>query len=272
MVARGFDRKYLEYQYGDAEKLRLRIAAQRDYSERRDGFASWLVERIDPRPGLVLDAGAGSGTYHHALAGGGMSIVGLDRSAGMVRAARDRARHASLPLRCVLGDITRLPFHDAAFDRVMATHVLYHVADIPAALLELRRVAKPGARVVLATNAAGSMERLFALHDTAARALGFSPTRPVHARFNLSHLANVRAVFPRATVDRYDDAFVFPDTASALRYHASGFIDAIEEYQVDGSHRAPLLHAVGARIDAIIAREGAFRVPKASGCFVAVID
>jgi len=41
---------------------------------------------------------------------------------------------------------------DAAFYRVLAAHLLYHVPDRQAALHELRRSFAPGGRVVLATN------------------------------------------------------------------------------------------------------------------------
>lgn len=265
-------RAYLAYQYSDAEKLRARIATHQDFSERRDSFADWLAPRLDPRPGLALDVGAGPGAYHRALAASGMAIVSVDFSLGMARAAREQAQRATLPVFSVQGDIARLPLAGAAFDRIMANHMLYHVPDIATALRELRRVSAPRARVVLATNAADSMERLLAIHRESARALGFTPTPPVHARFNLDHLPLVRGAFPRATVERYDDAFLFTSSAPALAYYASGFVDGIEAPPADGSHREPLLRLFAERIDGIIAREGVFRVPKASGAFVAVVD
>ena len=65
------------------------------------------------------------------------------------------------------------------------------------------------------------------------------------------------------------DAFVFGQAGPALRFYASGRVDGIVEWRPDGEHRPALLAEVGARIEAIIAREGVFRVPKDSGCFVA---
>jgi hypothetical protein len=64
-------------------------------------------------------------------------------------------------------------------------------------------------------------------------------------------------------------ALVFPDTEPALRFYASNRIDGIENRPADNHHRSELLPLVGARIDAIIEREGAFRLPKSVGWFVA---
>lgn len=49
----------------------------------------------------------------------------------------------------VLGDLTRLPFPDAAFDLVVCYHVLEHVPDDGAALAELHRVTQPGGALLV---------------------------------------------------------------------------------------------------------------------------
>jgi hypothetical protein len=64
-------------------------------------------------------------------------------------------------------------------------------------------------------------------------------------------------------------ALVFPTAQPALRFYATGRIDGIEDRPRDNSHRAELLPLVRARIEAIIEREGSFRVPKSVGWFVA---
>lgn len=49
----------------------------------------------------------------------------------------------------VHGDVTRLPFPDAAFDCIYASHVLEHVPDDRQAMRELRRVLRPGGWAIL---------------------------------------------------------------------------------------------------------------------------
>ncbi|MBV9581646.1 MAG: class I SAM-dependent methyltransferase, partial [Chloroflexi bacterium] len=76
-------------------------------------------------------------------------IVGLDASPAMVEAAQQQALQHDLPVIAIEGDAEHLPLPSATYDRVMANHMLYHVADQLAALRELRRVLKPNGRVLL---------------------------------------------------------------------------------------------------------------------------
>jgi ubiquinone/menaquinone biosynthesis C-methylase UbiE len=80
-----------------------------------------------------------------------------DRSAGMIDVARtvlaDRAEYA-------VADVQELPFPDASFDVVLASHMLYHAADRPKALAEIRRVLVAGGVLHAATNGAGHMRQL----------------------------------------------------------------------------------------------------------------
>jgi SAM-dependent methyltransferase len=149
----------------------------------------------------------------------------------------------------------------------------FHVPDQRAALRELRRVlTKPDGRVVLTAAAPEHRSRLREIHNLAAKDLGYTPTDSVMHRFNLDHLDLVREVFPN--VERFvrEDAFLFPTADAALRYYASGAIDAIHDRPADGSHRPRLLALVGERIQEIVRSEGGFRDPKDSGCFVATVS
>ena len=270
MSERHVDAAYLRYQYDDAEKLRIRIDTHARYSERTsDTFASWLLAHVDAAPGqLLLDVGCGPGAYHAALAKLGARVVGIDASRGMLREALAQRPSAAAAAQA---DAERLPLGDALFDRVMTNHMLYHVADQVAALREMRRVVKPGGRVVLATNAADNYAQFDALHRAPAARLGYAVAPHDALRFTLDDLPLVQSVFPSAEVFVRDDAFVFRDPEPALRYYATGAIDAMENRPADGSHRAPLLREMGDAIAAIIAHEGVFRVAKSAGCFVAVV-
>jgi SAM-dependent methyltransferase len=162
-----------------------------------------------------------------------------------------------------------LPIADARFDRVLAMNALYHLPNWRQALLEMRRVVRPGGRVVFSTNGADAMKRIYDVHREAALELGYSPLPFGGSPFNLGHFPEVRAVFP--TVERHvrDLALVFPDAEPALRFYATNRIDMVEGWAEGTEHRARLLPLVRSKIEAIIAREGCFRVPKSYGYFVA---
>jgi SAM-dependent methyltransferase len=216
----------------------------------------------------VLDVGCGPGTYHTPVIALGARITGCDASAGMIAEALGLSRNNRYRAGLAQASAEALPFADASFDRVMANHMLYHVPDIPLALWEIRRVARPGGRVVLSTNGGGK-GRLFELHERAARDCGFTATAITSARFTLDDLALVRTAFPAANVVRLENALAFPEAEPALRYYASYQADEIQERAADGSHREPLLRRMRDLIDDIVAREGEFRTPKTAGAFIA---
>lgn len=266
------ERAHLAHQYSDAEKLRIRIESHRRYSERDGDFFDWMLPHIAPEPDLeLLDVGCGPGPYHSRLAATGMQVVGVDQSAGMALEVLAQARRLRLDVAAIRSDAAYLPFAAASFDRVMANHMLYYVKDQQSVLGDMRRLLRPGGRIVLATNAADSYAALSMLHESAARALGYVPAARDAASFTLSDLPLVRSVFPSAVLHVRDDAFVFPDALSAIEYYASGPVDVLTPRVVDGSHRQPLITAVRREIESIIEREGAFRVAKSAGCFVATI-
>ena len=102
----------------------------------------------------VLDIGCGTGRLAERLAGApaagvGRTVVGCDFSAGMLEHAAERLRsHPRATL--VRGDATRLPFPDAVFDAAVSTEAFHWFPDQDAALRELRRVIRPGGRLLLA--------------------------------------------------------------------------------------------------------------------------
>lgn len=98
----------------------------------------------------VLDAGCGSGPLIADLAERGASAAGFDASPAMIRLARERLGHdADLKV----ADLTLpLPYDDESFDDAVAMLVLHYLEDWSRPLAELRRVLKPGGRLVVVVN------------------------------------------------------------------------------------------------------------------------
>lgn len=102
--------------------------------------------------GRVLEVAAGTGLVTPALAGGAREVVATDYSAAMVAALEQRVRSAGVAnVRCEQADLYALRFDDGTFDAVVAANVLHLVPDLPGALAALRRVVKPGGRIVVPT-------------------------------------------------------------------------------------------------------------------------
>jgi SAM-dependent methyltransferase len=98
----------------------------------------------------ILDAGCGSGPLSAALRDRGAVVTGLDSSAGMLQLARRRLGPGADLILADLG--SPLPFGDGAFDDVVAALVLHYFQDWTAPLAELRRVLKPGGRLIAAVD------------------------------------------------------------------------------------------------------------------------
>ncbi len=101
--------------------------------------------------GRVLDVGTGTGDLALEFLrrrGFRGRVVGLDFAQPMLERARAKTRGAA-NARFILGDASRLPFRDGAFDVVSAAFAARNFADLPAALASCRRVLRPGGRLVL---------------------------------------------------------------------------------------------------------------------------
>ncbi|MER7417055.1 class I SAM-dependent methyltransferase [Micromonospora peucetia] len=94
----------------------------------------------------ILDAGCGSGPLSEALQARGAIVTGFDSSPAMIELARKRlGEDADLRV----ADISLpLPFADGAFDDVVVSLVLHYLEDWKVPLSELRRVLKPGGRLL----------------------------------------------------------------------------------------------------------------------------
>jgi ubiquinone/menaquinone biosynthesis C-methylase UbiE len=98
----------------------------------------------------ILDAGCGSGPLFAALRDRGAIMTGFDKSTGMLELARRRLGDDADLQVADLG--CPLPFPDGAFDDVVASLVLHYLEDWSAPLAELRRVLKPGGRLIASVN------------------------------------------------------------------------------------------------------------------------
>ncbi|MCY9783819.1 methyltransferase domain-containing protein [Nocardiopsis sp. EMB25] len=94
----------------------------------------------------ILDAGCGAGPLSAALRDRGAHVTGIDASAGMLALARRRLGDDADLRVADLRD--PLPFADGVFDDVVASLVLHYLKDWGPTLAEIRRVLRPGGRLI----------------------------------------------------------------------------------------------------------------------------
>lgn len=120
----------------------------RDVRRRRE----LVLAALDAQPGdRVLDVGCGPGFYVADIAervGPSGAVTGIDPSPAMLAMTARRTEGAA-NVTLAEGGADGIPVADAAFDRAVSVQVLEYVADVPGALAELRRLLRPGGRLVL---------------------------------------------------------------------------------------------------------------------------
>jgi ubiquinone/menaquinone biosynthesis C-methylase UbiE len=103
----------------------------------------------------VLDCGCGTGTLAVTAkreVGAKGRVCGLDISKDQLDVARRKIKQENLEIEFCEGSIDELPFPDKSFDAIFSTLMLHHVPRRVkmGAFREMRRVLKPGGRIVIA--------------------------------------------------------------------------------------------------------------------------
>jgi ArsR family transcriptional regulator len=98
----------------------------------------------------VADLGTGNGRMLPGLLARAASVIAVDASPALLEQARRRVQRERLDgVDLRLGDLEHLPLSDGEVDTVVANMVLHHVPEPARALLEIRRVLRPGGTVLL---------------------------------------------------------------------------------------------------------------------------
>jgi SAM-dependent methyltransferase len=117
-----------------------------------------------PDGGELIDVPCGFGRHAVPLARAGYRVTGVDRSKVLIEEARRRAGHERWP-KLAVADYRELPFADAGFDAAInlfsSLGYLGDEADTHV-LAEIRRVLRPGARLVVELNHRDFLVRRFA--------------------------------------------------------------------------------------------------------------
>jgi ubiquinone/menaquinone biosynthesis C-methylase UbiE len=96
-------------------------------------------------PGMALDAACGTGRHTARLVELGHDVVGVDETEAMLSFARTRVPGADFQI----GSLTALALEDEEVDLAVCSLALTHLAALGPAVAELRRVVRPGGRVVV---------------------------------------------------------------------------------------------------------------------------
>ena len=141
------------------------------------GGREWVCSRAR---GEVLEVAVGTG-LNLPLYPADVRLTGVDLSPEMLALAKDRSVELGREVELLEADAEALPFPDASFDTVVCTLSLCAIPDERAAIAEMRRVLRPGGRLLLLDHIGShwwpiwAVQRLLELFT--ARAAGEHQTR-----------------------------------------------------------------------------------------------
>ena len=132
---------------------------------RERAFREKILSLVSPQAGeTVVDIGCGTGTLAvlaKRAVGPTGQVCGIDASPAMIARARSKAQKAGVDLRFQNAAAQALPFPDASFDVALSTLMLHHLGRNARRQLacEMRRVIKPGGRVLVVDFARSTRQR-----------------------------------------------------------------------------------------------------------------
>jgi len=135
------------------EKLESRFEEASLLAERAqmrlEGFTELLDRHGFPHHGRALDVGCGHGIRSELMAKHrpGVEVLGIDRSSELLELVNAKTSLSNLAFQ--KADLYELPFADQSFDFIYSRLVFMHLTDPLAALNELKRVLKPGGRILI---------------------------------------------------------------------------------------------------------------------------
>jgi len=257
------DPQTLKKQYKDSSNLEARIRLHQRFSVNKYGWQRWVFDQFKlPDRCRILELGCGPGYLWMANLDripSGWEITLSDFSAGMLEGTK-RNLENQRPFQYKVIDALSIPFEDSHFDAVIANHMLYHLADKPAAFSEIRRVLKPAGVFYASTvgeRHLSEMNNLLCKFDEKLVSWG-----RVSDSFTLENgRTQLAAWFTEIKLTRYEDALEVTEAAPLVDYVLSGWARQILEKRLDQFRQF-----VTGEIES---RHGVFHITKDSGLFVA---
>jgi ubiquinone/menaquinone biosynthesis C-methylase UbiE len=180
-------------------KQALKYDKEMDFFERRLLGAEHRAWACSQAVGNTLEVAIGTGLNlaHYPAE---VHLTGLDLSPEMLAVAKARAKRLGRAIDLGEGDAQHLPFADSSFDTVVCTYAMCSVPDEARTISEMKRVLRPGGRLVLVDHVRSSVKPLFWLQ----RVYEFIPSRTKGEYMTRRPALNVMATnFEIQTIERF---------------------------------------------------------------------
>jgi SAM-dependent methyltransferase len=192
---------------------------------------------------FVLDAGCGSGLFSSMAIAAGAELIGVDAAPGLLEVARRRNPENNF----LEEDLEALPFADNSFHVVTGFNSFQYAGNFENALVEARRVLKPGGRLVIGIwDKPEKSEATYILKAIGSLLPPPPPGTP--GPFALSEDGKMEGIFERIGLKlRYKAGVSCPFLYASLS-------DGIKSFMGTGPAAAAVNHSSSASVEKTIAR------------------
>jgi len=220
------DQEYLKKdQYLDSSNLNARVLIHQKFSTNPYGWFKWVFDTLLqlPENAKGLELGCGPGLLWKANTSrtpAGWNITLSDLSPGMLDTAWKNLVVTSRAFQFKEIDAQSISFEDESFDAVVANHMLYHVPDRPKAIAEIKRVLKPGGRLIATTVGENHMKEMMEWY---ARVHVSKVWESFNNPFTLENgMEQLQPYFHEVNLSRYEDHLQVTEIKPLMDYLRSG--------------------------------------------------
>jgi ubiquinone/menaquinone biosynthesis C-methylase UbiE len=129
-------------------------------SMRQRNLAAYRARVVPAAQGRVLEIGIGSGLNLPYYGAAVEQVIGLDPSPKLLAMAREAARRTSIPLELIENSAEAMPLYNRSVDTVVTTWTMCSIPDVQRALGEMRRILRPGGRLLFVEHGRSSDVRV----------------------------------------------------------------------------------------------------------------
>lgn len=249
-------------QYKNAKNLNDRILLHEKFSTNKQGWFSWLFEKIDfSRINRLLELGCGNGKLwqENKMDLRNREIFLSDISDGMIDEVRNKL---GSDFNCIVANAEKIPFKDAYFDAILANHVLFYLNDLNLGLKEISRVLKCDGIFYCSTYGKEHMKEITEIVQNFDARINLSN----HSLYDIFGLENGEAILKHyfSNVERmdYQDSLEITESKPLIDYIMSCHGNQNEIL-------GPRLFEFKEYIESILKSEGKIIVTKQAGMFKA---
>ncbi|MCQ2540363.1 MAG: methyltransferase domain-containing protein [Acetatifactor sp.] len=256
----------LKRQYINSSNISARISLHNDYSLNQEGWFPWLYRMTDLKPGeRVLELGCGDGAFwlqNVSKLPENVDVLLTDISDGIVRETGKKL-DGMAHFACRVMDAHYINAEDGSYDVVIANHMLFYCEDLGKVFAEIKRVLKPGGRLICSTYGATHMQEISNLVREFDDRIALSAD-VLYERFGKENGAEIlKEYFGEVNWQQFEDGLLVTKPEPLVAYILSCHGNQ-NRYIVDKYHE----------FTAFVKKktEKGFRITKDAGVFVATVE